>query len=69
MSDASLLYLTMKWSGTIGVTLFVTAYLFLTRYRKGLGDIPGPFLASRIALGPDTFRSWRVSIRRPSCIS
>jgi hypothetical protein len=52
MSNASLLYLAMEWSGTIGVALltFMTACLFYTRYRKGLRDIPGPFLASILPL-------------------
>lgn len=52
MSDASLLHLTIKWSGTIGVVFltFMTGYFFYTKNRKGLRDIPGPFLASILPL-------------------
>ena len=52
MSDASLLHLTIKWSGTIGVVLltFMTGYFFYIKNRKGLRDIPGPFLASILPL-------------------
>ena len=52
MADAIPLYFTLKWSGTTGVALLavITVYMFYTRYRKGLRDIPGPFLASILPL-------------------
>ena len=49
MADASLFYFTLRWSGT-ALLAVITVYMFNTRYRKGLRDIPGPFLASILPL-------------------